>query len=793
MGAVSTRLAAKAGMTPATGYNLVGVDDFEDPGDELYLISSHDTRTEAEAALRLRKAADSEEVVHIYGSRDRARGSTVGENTEKSMDAIDSLNALSKGFPPAKGGKGNNVNDATDTKPSGASKMAPQGGSAGAKGAPPKPGNAGEGPQLGADKGKPGEEPPPKPVKPGEGAAGDMATAGEDPEKGSVQYPTKVKDPTTGEFTFVYLEEAERDENARFVVSPETAEGAHWEVPHHGEDYEAFKQWKSARKKGLEGTQIPKELVDGAVRHAEKHHFDGGPHKAAFDDHQAHQGESGDPEAPPSHAAANGGPPADGQSHSAMGGGDDKGAPPAGGKAGPPGNAGQGDKPADAKQKPDLIGKLAQFAMPHEPKDSDTAGGIPSGSSRSGTEHATSGEQMESDEDAFEQIYGKRSTLKLSGDPISALGDLVKAKYTKRTRGADGKWKYEYGDRTARASASKEKPTLSEAKDKVAAALGVPSYKVSSQTYSAGNVQLVVEGGDRAGQVKVQRALPGARVNLIGSRIYVDEWDRPAPAKTLEIDFANPGRTSRAPYYHKSEGPQFVQRGDSYDSMRKSLYTFNLTDRGTGTKISDVLLFDYLCAFIEEAHEQESREVQHRNPVAGEDFYENFAQPVMSELVQYIPLNPNLARAAAKYKITVASIAAIMKQKGMIKPPTDGQTDHGDKWSSDLDSMNAMGLNERQGPTGEVLMTSDARYDVREEPDAKRDLVLSKGPEMVQFGYDGHEITGLVGRASQANIHGRYADVPMVKANYDPSCLKHGDIHSANYAHEAFVKCSCPG
>ena len=62
------RLDAQLAMTPGPGegYNVVGVDTFEDPGDELFLISNHATREEAEtAAAAYRKKPDAERV-YVY-------------------------------------------------------------------------------------------------------------------------------------------------------------------------------------------------------------------------------------------------------------------------------------------------------------------------------------------------------------------------------------------------------------------------------------------------------------------------------------------------------------------------------------------------------------------------------------------------------------------------------------------------------------------------------------------------------------------------------------------------------
>jgi hypothetical protein len=52
--------------TPATGYNLVGVDRFEMPGECAYVIGHHTTIEEAQAALAHRGGQDPDEDPHIY-------------------------------------------------------------------------------------------------------------------------------------------------------------------------------------------------------------------------------------------------------------------------------------------------------------------------------------------------------------------------------------------------------------------------------------------------------------------------------------------------------------------------------------------------------------------------------------------------------------------------------------------------------------------------------------------------------------------------------------------------------
>jgi len=62
------RLAAKDAMTPSTGANLIGVDDFEEPGHELYLIGRYPTVEAAEAAQKRRKIAEPDEVTYVYAA-----------------------------------------------------------------------------------------------------------------------------------------------------------------------------------------------------------------------------------------------------------------------------------------------------------------------------------------------------------------------------------------------------------------------------------------------------------------------------------------------------------------------------------------------------------------------------------------------------------------------------------------------------------------------------------------------------------------------------------------------------
>jgi len=63
-----SRLEAIEEMTPATGFNLVGVDEYEPPGDELFMIAHYEDKDVALAALRRTKAADPSGVYYLYSA-----------------------------------------------------------------------------------------------------------------------------------------------------------------------------------------------------------------------------------------------------------------------------------------------------------------------------------------------------------------------------------------------------------------------------------------------------------------------------------------------------------------------------------------------------------------------------------------------------------------------------------------------------------------------------------------------------------------------------------------------------
>lgn len=198
----------------------------------------------------------------------------------------------------------------------------------------------------------------------------------------------------------------------------------------------------------------------------------------------------------------------------------------------------------------------------------------------------------------------------------------------------------------------------------------------------------------------------------------------------------------------KKSETAYRQQGDT---MRKGgLYQFDLsrTDMKGVAAVPENLLYDYLCSFVEEACEHESRERQHApNELAG---------PVMHELVQYVIRNPNLMRAVKKYSVTAETLAEIIKAKGFGVPPTT-------PLSNDAASAAAMGG--ASGPLGTVLMAS-----MREDDEARPGVRLRKGNDVVVYPEDA---VRFVSRPDPRIAKRGYTESPVHLVN--PDCIIHGD------------------
>jgi len=64
---IEKMMAAKRALMPKEGYNLVGVDDYEEPGEDLYLIGNYASAEDAEAAKLAKENDGCSDKMFIYG------------------------------------------------------------------------------------------------------------------------------------------------------------------------------------------------------------------------------------------------------------------------------------------------------------------------------------------------------------------------------------------------------------------------------------------------------------------------------------------------------------------------------------------------------------------------------------------------------------------------------------------------------------------------------------------------------------------------------------------------------
>ena len=70
MGMIEKMLDARRNLTPTEGFNLVGIDDFEPFGEELYLVGHFATKEEAIAEQQRRDRLYPGHTYVIYGPED---------------------------------------------------------------------------------------------------------------------------------------------------------------------------------------------------------------------------------------------------------------------------------------------------------------------------------------------------------------------------------------------------------------------------------------------------------------------------------------------------------------------------------------------------------------------------------------------------------------------------------------------------------------------------------------------------------------------------------------------------
>lgn len=686
MSAMTERMDAKDELTPDQGFNLVGFDDYEEPGDELYLIAHFDTRAEADAALRERQSADEDEVLYVYGSEDADGGEDEGDMNDDYAG-------------PAK---------------------------------------------------KKAEEKKEEHPKPG--------------EPSSARYSTRRRGAEGHEY--VYEEDDARDKDARFVVAGDTKEGAHYERPQDSEHFGAFTQWRGARKKGLEGKSIPKHLVDGAVKHAERHHYDSPTHHQAYDDYLAHQEGQEGAMAPPSHKPK-------------------------------PRGEGDGKKKSGGKKDPiEMVGKIAagdldidpfEQLVPRLPPDAGAVDVDRHSIDRNGLEYGPVGASAVDFEQQYFQHYG---ALHRSSDPIDALAPLAKArghKYKSRERVGDH-YVYHYDDGSKEHGEDREARLWHEKARAHKERTGQWPKGYAVEPEDEARLRQGEPGADERirdrQKSREQAGMPptGTPDNPKGGQHgkYTDKrgvrHEHPESKKQLKWSFAAEERGELPKGTAEKWARRFYHKSDGSYELVKGLFSFDLMNQANALAVPEPLLYDYLCSFVEEAVEHERRECQHKGAVTPEAL----ATPVLHELVQFVPKNKNLKRAVEKYKVTAAAIAQIIADKKMLAeiPRPVG---------NDMASLIAMGAVGDRGPTGEVMLASRRyRWVQGSRPEAP-DLLRSDGPRLIALEDDQVLVAPAALHKSQFRL--QFDEGEMRR--FSESCLLHGNIHRDQIAHQPYVTCSC--
>ncbi len=216
--------------------------------------------------------------------------------------------------------------------------------------------------------------------------------------------------------------------------------------------------------------------------------------------------------------------------------------------------------------------------------------------------------------------------------------------------------------------------------------------------------------------------------------------------------------------------------------LKKGLYAFR-DSTGTDAEVPDSLLYDYLCAFIEEAYEHESREREHADLNAKEQLSQ-MARAIMNELVTTIPRNRNLMRATTKYSVTTSVIEQLLVAKGIYKPRADSE------WRSDADGNAAMGASFAYSLPPSPWMQSEpaprvGRTLVDHTPANVASLVKAEVVDPFEA----------IRSREAARVHALWPGSAPAEVRISPECQVHGgrDITKAQNLWNPMLPCTCSG
>ena len=226
-----------------------------------------------------------------------------------------------------------------------------------------------------------------------------------------------------------------------------------------------------------------------------------------------------------------------------------------------------------------------------------------------------------------------------------------------------------------------------------------------------------------------------------------------------------------------------LQKGD--------LYKFASHDAQRDAKLPDKFLFDYLCSFVEEAYEHERREPEHKNVAhfLSSSLPDYFARTIMGELVQCLPKNPNLMRAAKKYNVNQDVIARLLVAKGILKPRSDSM------WT-DSDSASAMGAS--MLAESEPMAYSQQRSWMQREAYAEGTALTKAAPDDVAHLIvdDSVDPAGALQMRKSIELSDLWGDSqPTARVTYRDDCPVHGgrDLSKAQNLHNPHTPCICSG